>query len=192
MEDFVSRLRKHFADNPLEDRQFSKWIAPQRWFGCEVDSLAAIRILAADDELECNPTEPPEEQSFFQDLQASARDPERSFALLTTRYLHPLNFTAPTEVKIREHLLERLMVADRSNIERYGLQPGNVDLLLLKLNLIAINASVTSDLRYLDALNYYYELLPPGWSPATPCNWLRVSFLIFYMRALAIRFAHFN
>jgi len=65
----------------------------------------------------------------------------------------------------------------------------DVDDLLLKLNLIAINASVSPDLRYLDALNYYYELLPAGWYPESPQNWLRVSFLTFYARALEF---HFN
>jgi len=190
-DDFISHLRRQFLEG-LDGRQFREWIPPETWFGCRVDSLSAIRVLAADDELECNAAEPPEELSFFRDLQASARDPQRRFALLTTRYLHPLNFVAPTEVKTREHLLERLMVADRSRIERNGLQLLNADDLLLRLNLIAMNASVTSDLRYLDALNYYYELLPPAWSSESPHNWLRVSFLIFYVRALAVRLAHIN
>ena len=48
----------------------------------------------------------------------------------------------------------------------------------------------TTDLRYLDALNYYYELLPPAWYPESSHNWLRVSFLNFYLGALAIHTAH--
>ena len=108
--------------------------------------------------------------------------PQRRFELLTTRYLHPLNVAAPSEHRIREHLLERLMVADRARIEQHSLHLLNPDDLLLRLNLIAIYASFTTDLRYLDALNYYYELLPSDWCSN---NSLRLSFLNFYLRALA-------
>ena len=80
------------------------------------------------------------------------------------------------------------MIADRSRIEQHSLDLMNADDLLLRLNLIAIYASFTTDLRYLDALNYYYELLPADWSPKSPHNWLRVSFLNFYLRALAVNF----
>ena len=74
------------------------------------------------------------------------------------------------------------MVADRARFEQRSLQLLNPDDLLLRLNLIAIYASFTTDLRYLDALNYYYELLPSDWSLN---NSLRMSFLNFYSRALA-------
>ena len=103
------------------------------------------------------------------------------------RYRHPLNIAAPSEDEVREHLLERLMVSDRARIEQNA--SVDADDLLLKLNLIAINASLSRDLRYLDALNYYYELLPAAWYPESPQNWLRGSFLTFYARALAF---HFN
>jgi hypothetical protein len=84
------------------------------------------------------------------------------------------------------------MVADRSRIEQHSLHLLNSDDLLLRLNLIAIYASFTTDLRYLDALNYYYELLPADWYPESPHNWLRQSFLNFYVRALAVHSAHIN
>src|ERR1044071_9040572 len=138
--------------------------------------------MVADEPVECIAVAPPEESSFSDDLQASIREPRRRFELLTTRYLHPLNIAAPSEHRIREHLLERLMVADRSRIEQHALHLLDTDDLLLRLNLIAINASLTTDLRYLDALNYYYELLPSDWYPES-------SFLSFYLRALAV---HFN
>ena len=188
MTDFVSQLRKQLL-TALESQQFNKWTAPTTWFESCSDSLAAIRILAADGELECIAAEPPEDSSFFSDLQASSRDPQRRFELLTSRYLHPLNVAAPSENKVREHLLERLMVQDRARIEQRSLDELDADDLLLRLNLIAINASLTDDLRYLDALNYYYELLPLAWYPESPHHWLRVSFLNFYVKALAV---HFN
>jgi len=72
------------------------------------------------------------------------------------------------------------MVADRARIEHGSLPLINADDLLLRLNLIAIYSSFTADLRYLDALNYYYELLP--------ADWLRIPFLSFYARALAVHF----
>jgi len=77
-------------------------------------------------------------------------------------------------------------------MEQHSLHALNADDLLLKLNLIAIYASLTRDLRYLDALNYYYELLPLTWYPESIHNWLRVSFVSFYIRALAVHFTQFS
>jgi hypothetical protein len=189
--DFVSRLRTQL-DTAVEGQQFKKWTALKTWFASKCDSLTAIRALAVDEPVECMETAPPDEPGFFADLQASIREPQRRFELLTTRYIHPLNVAASSEQRVREHLLERLMVADRSRIEQHSLHLLNADDLLLRLNLIAIYGSFTADLRYLDALNYYYELLPSAWYPESSHNWLRVSFLSFYVRALAVHFTHFN
>ena len=182
MTGFVSDLRNQlFAAR--DGQQFKKWTVPKTWFRSSCESLAAIRILARDEEIECVDVEPPV-STFFDDLHASSRDPYQRFKLLTMRYRHPLNIAAPSENDVREHLLERLMVSDRARIEQNSLHLLDAGDLLLKLNLIAINASVSHDLRYLDALNYYYELLPADWYPESPQNWLRVSFLTFYVRAL--------
>ena len=170
----------------VEKQQFRNWTAPETWFESSGDSLAAIRKLAADEEVQCIEGAPSDEPVFFDDLQAAIREPQRRFELLTTRYRHPLNIAAPSEHGVREHLLERLMVVDRSRIEQHSINLLDADDLLLKLNLIAIYASFTTDLRYLDALNYYYELLPSDWRPESPHNWLRVSFVSFYARALAV------
>lgn len=191
MSGFISDLQKYFQD-ALKGHQFKEWTAPETWLSSGLDSLAAMRILAKDQELECSSANRPDERSFIKALEAAARDPQERFALLNARYGHPLNFTAPSELKIREYLLERLMVADRARIERDGLLRLNSNDLLLKLNLIAINASVTEDFRYLDALNYYYELLPIDWSPRSAHWWLRMSFFAFYVRALSVRSAHIN
>ena len=187
MTGFVSDLQKHLLA-ALDGHQFKNWTAPKTWFRSTSDSLAAIRVLAKDEEIECTEVEPPV-STFFNDLQTAARDPYQRFQLLTMRYRHPLNIAAPSEEEVREHLLERLMVSDRARIEQDSSQQVDADDLLLKLNLIAINASMSHDLRYLDALNYYYELLPAAWYPESPQNWLRISFLAFYVRALAF---HFN
>ena len=191
MTDFVSRLREQLV-TAVDEPQFRKWTAPQTWFANSGDSLTAIRALAVDEPVECIEANPPDEPSFFDDLQACMREPQRRFELLTTRYRHPLNLAASSEQKVREHVLERLMVADRSRVEQQSLHLLNAGDLLLRLNLIAIYASFTKDLRYLDALNYYYELLPSTWYPETQHNWLRVSFFSFYVRALAVHFTDLN
>ena len=179
----ANALRRRYDEiSKTVSQPFSKWSAPVAWFESRGDLLTAIHALASDEPVDCIETSPPVESEFFDALQASVRDPRRRFGLLTTRYLHPLNVAAPSEHRIREHLLERLMVADRARIEQHSLHLLNRDDLLLRLNLIAIYASFTNDLRYLDALNYYYELLPSDWSPN---NSLRLSFLNFYSRALA-------
>lgn len=183
MTGFVSDLRRQLVA-ALDGKRFKKWTPPRTWFRSSCDSLTAIRILARDEEIECIDVEPPV-STFFDDLHAARRDPYQRFQLLTMRYRHPLNIAAPSEDKVREHLLERLMVNDRASLEQDSFDLVDADDLLLKLNLIAISASVSHDLRYLDALNYYYELLPAAWYPESPQNWLRVSFLMFYVRTLA-------
>ena len=189
MTPFVLKLRQQLL---ACSQGVGAWTTPKSWFASRGESLAAIRALAANEELECRDGEPPPDLSFFDDLQSSIRDPQRRFDLLTARYLYPLNIAAPSEEKVREHLLERLMVTDRARIEQHSVDLVHADDLLLRLNLIAIYASLTDDLRYLDALNYYYELLPSAWYPKSPNSWLRVSFLNFYARALAVKLTHIN
>jgi len=181
-------LQKQLAA-AVDEPRFTEWNVPETWFEGSPDCLSGIGALAAGEPLECVAVVAPEESGFFAAMQAAVREPQRRFELLTTRYLHPLNVAAPSEDRTREHLLERLMVADRSRIERKRLAELHADDLLLRLNLIAIAASFTDDLRYLDALNYYYELLPASYCPQSPHNWLRLSFLTFYARALAVHFS---
>ena len=121
---------------------------------------------------------------FLQSLLAAARDPKLRFGLLTTRYSFPLNFVNSSEESIREHLLERLMVQDRDQIERKSISSVESDDLLLRLNLMSIHAVYATDLRFLDALNYYYELLPSNWNPESQHAWLLSSFMAIYARAL--------
>ncbi len=176
----------------VEGHQLTKWIVPQRWYAGQCELLDAIRALALNEPFECTSVEPPEDTSFIDELHAYAKDPQRRFELLKSRYRNPLNFAAPSEERVREHLLERLMVVDRTRIERQSLNLLDADEFLLRLNFIAINASLSDDLRYLDALNSFYELLPSAWYPESAQNWLRVSFLILYARALVVNFTPLN
>lgn len=76
------------------------------------------------------------------------------------------------------------MVQDRARIERQRVASVDDDL-LSKLNLIAIEASTTRDLRFIDALNYYYELLSNFTAPdSEDSRLLFVSFLELYAQAL--------
>jgi hypothetical protein len=75
------------------------------------------------------------------------------------------------------------MTADRTRLEKDSSRAVDADL-LLKLNLISVHASTTSDLRFLDALNYYYELLPATLYPESQHPWLLVSWFALYARAL--------
>jgi hypothetical protein len=68
----------------------------------------------------------------------------------------------------------------------------DVNELLLLLNLCAVHACTTNDLRFLDALNYHYELLPANWHPASQHAWLLVSYFGLYARALAVRIEKVN
>jgi hypothetical protein len=75
---------------------------------------------------------------------------------LCVRYRCPLNIGLESEAEIAEELLRQLMVADRTRLEAEA--EFDVDDVLLKLNLIAVCAGTKRDLRFLDALNYFYEL----------------------------------
>jgi hypothetical protein len=126
---------------------------------------------------------PPVEE-FLKQLKAKTSDRERLFASLTDRYAWPLNFSFAAESQIREYLLMRLMTTDRARIEKHSSARNDADDLLLKLNLVSVQACATTDLRFLDALNYYYELLPANWHPESESGWLMVSWLALYARAL--------
>jgi len=190
MSDFVDRVREQLIEN-VERGSFEQWEPPTAWLLCDLDCLSALRALAAGDALECT-LGPPADSGFLPQLQQACRDPALRFELLIARYRHPLNFVATTERTIQEHILERLMVSDRSRIERQSPDAIDADDLLLKLNFLGIHASFTTDLRFLDALNYYYELLPSNWYPKSRHNWLLASYWSFYARALTVQVNRIN
>lgn len=183
MSDFISRVQKRFH---LDFKELPHWDVPISWANVECDCLTAVQVLALGDPLPSTPVEPPSSVEFLRSLQAEGVDCERRFKLLTGRYSYPLNFTAPSEHAIREHVLERLMVQDRRRLEGRPLSAVEVDDFLLKLNLVAIFASCTTDLRFLDALNYYYEVSPSYWRTPARNRWLLITYLAFYARALAL------
>ena len=179
--EFTAKLNEHFQTPNLS----ASWETPTSWINSERGCLLWMQALALDQSPELsNGVVEGTRAAFREKLRSSARNPRARFELLVTEYSFPLNFLHPSEEKIREHLLERLMVQDRAAIERNSFSAVHSDDLFLRLNLIAIQAGVSTDLRFLDALNYYYELLPSNWYPASQHAWLLNSFLALYAKAL--------
>lgn len=129
--------------------------------------------------------EQPPVAPFMKLLTASRADPRRRTQLLAERYSSPLSFTLPVEDEVREHILTRLMTHDRARLEKESHAGVDVDDLLLKLNLVAVMAARTTDLRFLDALNYYYELPRVLWPSRARDDSLMASYHALYAQALA-------
>ncbi len=179
---------RQFADGvkrQLRARQFGKWEPNSAWLTSNLDCLSALRTVTLDEPLYATPGETPTLEDFAQKLRKAAGDAQLQVELLMARYCVPLNFLIAAEEPVREYVLERLMVQERARIEQHSVAAVSADALLLKLNLISIHASRTTDLRFLDALNYYYELLPSTWQPQSRYKWLLISFLALYARALS-------
>ena len=186
--EFVARLREKLVNaEPAGLEKNSTAGAPSVWMDSDADCLSGLRALSLGDSLHLREGTQPPVGSFLQSLDSHRRDPDQNFQLLAERYACPLNFALPAEDEIREHILTRLMVISRASIEKQSVTAVNAGDLLLKLNLLAVHAQVNSDLRFLDALNYYYELLPADWAPRTRHSWLLPSYLGLYARALAVR-----
>ena len=182
LSEFATKLKKQFNES---HSLVTTWERTDAWLSSDRDCLITLQALALSEPLATGvggKSSSSEESLHL--LLAAARDPKQRFGLLTTRYSFPLNIVNSSEENIREHLLERLMVQDRALIERGGLNSLESDDLLLRLNLISIHAQYSTDLRFLDALNYYYELLPASWYPVSQHAWLLSSFLAIYARAL--------
>lgn len=154
------------------------------WAACGESCLEALRKLSLREELALSLSDAPPLEPFLSSLQSCAGEPQCRFRLTIERYACPLNITFDGEGPVREHLLERLMVQDRSRLERGVMEAYGFDDALLKLNLLALCAARSKDLRYLDALNYYYELRPEGWRPSKGARWLLVSYFGLYAQAL--------
>lgn len=182
---FVSELREQLRLKRLNLHQSGRQTA-HTWMNSSTDCLSALRALSLGQVLRLEEFPYPPVDPFVQELDMSRRDPRHRFQLLTERYNCPLNFALPAEAEIREHVLTRLMVQDRAGIKQRSVTSVDGDDLLLKLNLLAVHAQRTSDLRFLDALNYYYELLPADWIPHARHKWLLASYLSLYAGALAV------
>jgi hypothetical protein len=157
----------------------------QEWLTCVGDCLEALRALSLGDSPQVFPGSRPALTPFLSSLRARRPGADRQFLLLAERYGCPLNITLAAEQEAREYLLETLMVRDRARLEKSPVATAVSDDLLLKLNLLALHAARSNDLRYLDALNYYYEILHGEWADGGLAPWLYASYLGLYARALS-------
>lgn len=157
------------------------------WVNAVTDFSTTLRLASTGKEIVTRRAAQPPLEPFLGKLKAKVVAREPIFDLLATRYVCPLNFSFPPDDEVREYLLLRLMSSDRARIEAESAAAVNTDDLLLKLNFVALHAAAADDLRFLDALNYYYELLPATWHPNAKNEWLLVSYLALYARALISR-----
>ncbi|MDQ3819303.1 MAG: hypothetical protein M3362_16725 [Acidobacteriota bacterium] len=184
---FVSRVREKLQSGAQIDIKNPGAKAIDDWVESDADCLAYLRALALGEELQLRVSSRPSLDSFMGALRSARNNPERRFQLLAERYACPLNFSHTAEDAAREYLLMRLMSKERALLERKGIEAVESEDLLLKLNLVSLHAASVSDLRFLDALNYYYELLPAGWQPRGELAWLLVSYFALYARAILAR-----
>lgn len=185
MGEFVSAVRDMLLNFRAADRRsFDSPAVTEHWLDADGGCLDSLRKFSLGEALQTRPAPHPPVERFLQDLKHTVRHRAPLFKLLVERYAYAANFSFPAEDDVREYVLMRLMVADRARIEDASIANVNGNDLLLKLNLVAIAAAATTDLRFLDALNYYYELLPATWYPDVENGWLVASYLALYARAL--------
>ncbi|MBC7910432.1 MAG: hypothetical protein H7Y30_08030 [Pyrinomonadaceae bacterium] len=193
---FVAQVQRQLlAASPETSFPEPLFLPPSRsegspvWLQANGSCLESLRSLSLGQSLQVSPCVAPAGEDFPATLKACVRDAARSFQLLCERYECPVNLSLPVEAGTAEYLLERLMVQDRVWLERHesgGGRQDELELLLLRLNLVAVRAASTPDLRFPDALNYYYEKLPQDLQPAGDRGWLLASYLGLYARALAV------
>ena len=186
MKTFVSSVRQHLlsASPGALKKSISSFAIPADWGEVDSDCLESLRLLSLGEPLPHQTGAPAPASQFLRELKATSKDPQSGFQLLAARYACPLNFALPAEDDVREYVLMRLMVQDRTHVEKGSMVAAHSDNLLLKLNLVGIHAAAARDLRFLDALNYYYELLPATWRPDSGHGWLLASYFALYSRAL--------
>ena len=184
---FLTSVKELLLDHPDRTSQLTPLLPPAEWVSADTDCLTSLRVLALHGPKTMSRALHPSPGEFLNQLKVKTAAREPLFNLLTERYAWPLNFSFPGEDDIREYLLMRLMTVDRARIENNSLGAVNPEELLLKLILISVHASSATDLRFLDALNYYYELLATTEFPESQHAWLLISWFALYARALNSR-----
>jgi len=124
------------------------------WTDCDASFVDSLCVIALGGKVEYRPLDTGPAPLLTLELNKLSRD-ER-LKTLCDRYRCPLNIGAASESGVAEELLRQLMVPDRAKLEAG--EEFDADFVLLKLNLVGIRAMITRDLRFLDALNYFYEL----------------------------------
>lgn len=189
---FVSEVQQQFSNASSEQFQEQQLQPTDTWQQSELTGLPALRALALGNLGVTSSGETPAGGEFLDELKTARKDASQSLQLMMKRYACPLNFACATEDDIREFVLAGLMVQDRRTIEEDSLSSADNDYLWYRLSLIALHSQASPDLRFLDALSHYFELIPAGWRPRAQNNWLMVSYLSLYARALAVKCEDFK
>ena len=155
------------------------------WMEYDGGCLEALKRLSLGKDPGARPAAAAPAEPLVASLHALKQKPHERFRLLIKRYSCPLNIALEGEHDAREHILERLMVRDRARAEGGAIEAVCDDDVLLRLNLLAVHALLSGDLRYLDALNYYYELWPEGFRPDARTPQLYLYCLGLYREALS-------
>lgn len=184
---FLTSVKELLLDHPNRVSSLTPFSPPAEWVAADTVCLTSLRVLSLHGPKTMPGASHPPPGEFLTQLKVKTAAREPLFSLLTDRYAWPLNFSFPPEDDIREYLLMRLMTADRARIENNSMDVVNSEDLLLKLNLISVHAATATDLRFLDALNYYYELLATKEFPESQHAWLLISWFALYARALNSR-----
>lgn len=184
---FLTSVKELLLDHPNRASGLTSFSPPAEWVAADTDCLTSLRVLSLHGPKTMPHAPHPSPDEFVSQLKAKNAAREPLFSLLTERYAWALNFSFKADDEVREYLLMRLMTADRARLESNSAGAVDVDDLLLKLNLISVHAATATDLRFLDALNYYYELLPVTSLPESQRAWLLISWLALYARALNSR-----
>lgn len=184
---FLTSVKEVLLAQPDRVSSLTLFSPPAEWVSADTDCLTSLRVLSLHGPKTMPRAPHPSPDDFLDQLKIKTAAHEPVLSRLAERYAWPLNFSFRAEDDIREYLLMRLMTACRARIEANSASAVNTDDLLLKLNLISVHASTGTDLRFLDALNYYYELLPVNWHPESQHAWLLISWFALYARALNSR-----
>ena len=155
-------------------------VATFAWIHCDASFSDCLRLIALAANVEYRPVDVRPAGFSLEDLKK--RSLADRLTALRARYRCPLNIGIPSESDVAEELLRQLMVLDRTTLG--GGAECDVDMVLLKLNLVGIRAMITRDLRMLDALNYFYELPRRLWTSLRANPRLLVFWLCIYAQLL--------
>jgi hypothetical protein len=139
------------GENSIRDWRM---VAGFTWMNCDATFQDCFCDIALAGKVEYQPSDTSPPRLWPRDLNKLSGN-ER-IEVLYDRYRCPLNIGLSSESDVAEELLRELMVPDRVKLEAGA--EFDIDMVLLKLNLVGVRAMMTRDLRYLDALNYFYEL----------------------------------
>jgi hypothetical protein len=150
-----------------------------RWADCDASMSECLIAIGLGENIACRPSAAPTAFSCAEFKKLSGRDRVEA---LCVRYRCPINIGVESESELAEELLRQLMVVDRAKLEAQA--EFEVDDVLLKLNLIAVCARANRDLRFLDALNYFYELPQRSLVPLRRNPHLLAAWLCIYLQLL--------